>query len=277
MISAHGVAGPNMLAEQHAHEFDSRLDFDGPTHSYMLDGTLPCTSVTTVVANAFPKFDPAAAIATMKTGRRWDPAHPLFAMSDKDIMDKWKQTGTEAAHAGTALHEHLDSILNLPGELWKDAVAESVAAGSPVELQTCALPFLQTMLKDGGRPYRTEWRIFSAADRVAGTVDALVQEADGTFTLYDWKRSSSIKWDNHYETALPPLRHIPNSKLAKYSLQLNLYRHLLEQQMRIPVARMRVVAFHPDLPHGCHVYPVDRMEKETAELLKMRRALLKSK
>jgi len=256
-----------MLSEQNPHDFDGRLEFDGPTHSYILDGSHPCTSVTTVVANAFPRFDAAVAIAKMKAGRRWDPTHAFFAMSDEDIMARWKQTGSDAAHAGTTLHEHLDTVLNLPGELWKDAIAESVAAGSPSELQTCVVPFLQTLLERGARPYRTEWRIFSTAHKVAGTVDALFEEPDGTFTLYDWKRSCSIKWDNHYETALPPLRHLPNSKLAKYSLQLNLYRHLLEQQMDIPVARMYVVAFHPELPRKHHVYPVDRMDKEITALL----------
>lgn len=38
-------------------------------------------------------------------------------------------------------------------------------------------------------PYRTEWMIYDDKHWLAGTLDLLVEEMDGTFTMYDWKRS----------------------------------------------------------------------------------------
>lgn len=253
-----------MLAGQNAHDQDGRLAFDSAAHTYLLDGKHPCRSVTSVVAGAFPKFDPDEALGLMRGGSRWNPTHPLFAMSNEDIKRQWAETGANAREAGTRLHEHLDSILNLPRSYWGEAITESMAAGGPAELDA-ARAFLNT-LPPGSAPFRTEWSIFSARDKMAGTVDALFLEPDGTFTLYDWKHAKALKWDNPYRTAHPPLRHLPDSKLARYTLQLNCYRHMLETQMSIPINRMLIVAIHADYDGGYHVYPVGRMEKEVEAL-----------
>lgn len=255
-----------MLAAENAHEQEGRLVFDSAAHTYLLDGKHVCRNVTSIVAGAFPKFDPDEAIRLMRSGSRWDPTHPMFAMTAEDIKQQWQERGECAREAGTRLHDHLDSILNLPRTLWDEAIAESVAAGGPADL-VAARAFLRT-LPPGSAPFRTEWSIFSARDRIAGTVDALFREPDGTFTLYDWKRAKALKWDNPYRTANPPLRHLPDSKLARYTLQLNLYRHMLETQLSIPISHMRIVAIHEDYDGGYHVYPVERMEKEIEALVR---------
>ena len=56
------------------------------------------------------------------------------------------------------------------------------------------------------------------------------------------------------------LTHIPSSNFWKYSLQLNLYRALLEKQGK-KVNRMYIVCFHPD--HlNFQKYEVGRMDVE---------------
>ena len=71
--------------------------------------------------------------------------------------------------------------------------------------------------------------------------------ADGTFCLIDWKRSKEIKYDAYSNKKMKdPFSMLPDSNFGKFSLQLNLYKMLLERNYGLIVSKMMIAVFHPN-------------------------------
>jgi hypothetical protein len=52
--------------------------------------------------------------------------------------------------------------------------------------------FLQFVHDYDIHPYRQEWPVYDTELNIAGTIDMICKETDGTFTIYDWKRSGKV-------------------------------------------------------------------------------------
>ena len=59
------------------------------------------------------------------------------------------------------------------------------------------------------KPYRTEWMIFDEDLKLAGSIDMVYENPDGTLSIYDWKRSKDISKVNGW------------NKFAKQSIDLS--------------------------------------------------------
>lgn len=59
----------------------------------------------------------------------------------------------------------------------------------------------------------------------------------------------------------PPLDHLDNCDGVKYSLQLNLYKYILETYYNIPISNMTVATFHPLLDQY-YMLPVPHYQHE---------------
>ena len=44
-------------------------------------------------------------------------------------------------------------------------------------------------------PYRTEWKVYDKFLKMAGSIDLVSKNRDGTYDLWDWKRTKAVK---HY-------------------------------------------------------------------------------
>ena len=104
----------------------------------------------------------------------------------------------------------------------------------------------------GWTPFRTEWSIYDDASLVGGQVDALYVDDAGCLHMLDWKRSSkdlspTAKNWGRYGRAGGPLAHVKDTPFHRYSVQLNLYKHILENHYPGlgPIASMHLVQFHP--------------------------------
>jgi hypothetical protein len=69
---------------------------------------------------------------------------------------------------------------------------------------------------------------------------------DGTFAIYDWKRSKEIKFENKYQKGLSPISHLHDCNYWHYSLQLNIYRRILEKFYNVVVSELALVILHPN-------------------------------
>jgi len=120
-------------------------------------------------------------------------------------------------------------------------------------------------------PYRTEWKVYHSRFKLAGTVDAVFQKPDGSFLLVDWKRSKKIKKDNPWQKCFAPLGHLPDCNFSKYSLQVNVYKFILESEYSLSISQMSVVGLHPENANGSYLcFEVPILEEEVGALLKQR-------
>lgn len=111
--------------------------------------------------------------------------------------------------------------------------------------------FLAWMESRGHVPFRTELTMSVPALRVCGQADFVAKKADGTYVLYDWKRTASMKHDgkdpysDRAAPLLPPWSHRRNTSRDKYTIQLNLYRQFIKSY-GLEVTEMYLVCFHKD-------------------------------
>ena len=107
-------------------------------------------------------------------------------------------------------------------------------------------------------PYRSEWEVFTDSlepfpserkIKLCGSIDMVFRrKSDGKFVIYDWKRSKEIKSENSYESGLSPLEHLPDTNYWHYTMQLNVYKWILEKYYGLEVADLYLVIIHPDQP-----------------------------
>jgi ATP-dependent exoDNAse (exonuclease V) beta subunit len=103
---------------------------------------------------------------------------------------------------------------------------------------------------------------------MAGTIDLVCACPDGTYEIYDWKRSNKVNPTevNRWASGLNGLEHLTDTSYSHYCLQQNLYRYMLERNYGIRISRMNLVVLHPDYS-SYRIVPVPRMDSEVAIIL----------
>ncbi len=207
---------------------------------YYLDGAPLGSSVTGVIHHFFEKFDSDEIISRMKRSRKWRPGNPSYDkyahMSDAEIKQHWSEVGGEAAELGTEMHANIENFYN-----------EDPHDESPKEFGLFS-EFHKTHVENLDlEAFRAEWVIYSDEHRVAGCIDMVYRNPKtGNYILADWKRSKEIKESHPFGTkGNPPLQDLDDCNWVKYSVQLNLYKWILENCYGLSVEEMWLVILHP--------------------------------
>ena len=186
----------------------------------------------------FPHFDPDATIKKMMRSPKW-PQSKYYGMTAQAIKDQWSNSGKEASEAGTAMHLGIEQFHNSAEDIIDPAVKE-----------TPEWRYFQNYwreCRDDLEPYRTEWEVWSEDHKLAGSIDMIYRKkSDGTFVIYDWKRSKDIKTDSPFEKGYAPVDHLPNTNYWHYTLQLNVYRWFLQTHYGLKVSDLYLIILHPD-------------------------------
>lgn len=244
-------------------EQDGKLSFNEEEHIYSLGGIEFC-SVSNIVSKFFREFD-AVGISLKKCyGNELEAAK---------LREVWESKGSVASQAGTFLHKQIEDYLN--GKEIPDLLCDVCYQGNYVKCsQRLDISREWSYFKAFERntpfvPFRTEWRIYDADARVAGTLDFVCACPDGTYEIYDWKRSNKIDPTerNPWANGLNGLEHLTDTSYSHYCLQQNLYRYMLQKNYGLKVSRMNLVVLHPELP-TYRVVPIPPMEREVETILK---------
>ena len=77
--------------------------------------------------------------------------------------------------------------------------------------------------------------------------------------------------ENTFQSGFGPVSHFPDSNYWHYTLQLNLYRWLLEKHYGIVVSEMALVIMHPNNANYKR-YKLNRLDEEIEGVIEARRA-----
>lgn len=106
----------------------------------------------------------------------------------------------------------------------------------------------------------TEYTVSDKELGITGTVDALFVDRYGIYHIVDWKRTVSTFG---FERGRGVVSHLYDSRLNKFSLQLHLYRTLLERSSFL-IGNLLVVGLQP---RGLNVHAANNLELETTRIL----------
>jgi hypothetical protein len=259
------------LTRIHHHPRDDHISFDEPTHKYYVNGSCQGNiSCTGFVHEFFGHFDPKAIIAKMRRGPNWATSK-YYGKTDKQIMDEWSANGKTASEAGTAMHLAIEQFLHGSPEQIKPPVLESVE-----------WKYFMKFWKDCGddlEPYRSEWEVFTDSVqpsnerkiKLCGSIDMVFRrKSDNKYVIYDWKRSKEIKSDNPFGCGLAPLEHLPDTNYWHYTMQLNVYKWILETYYGLEIADLYLVIIHPDNPSYRRMR-LNIMTSEVEDMIECRR------
>ena len=238
------------LTELHRHPRDAHIAFDEPTHKYYVNGSCQGNiSCTGFIHEFFGHFDGKKILTKMRKGPNWATSK-YYGKTDEEIMAEWSANGKEASAAGTAMHLAIEQYMH-------GAYSEI----DPVVQTTPEWKYFQKFWDECGHdlePYRSEWEVFTDAlepfqgerkIKLCGSIDMVYRrKSDGKFVIYDWKRSKEIKSENPFGSGLAPLEHLPDTNYWHYTMQLNVYKWILEQYYGLEVADLYLVILHPDAP-----------------------------
>ena len=254
-----------ILSTKNAHERDRNLVFDEPTHKYTIitDSESKYTSVTTWNHSHFPHFDADKIIKKMMLGANWNPKNKYWGKTAEQIKEGWSQNGADVSQLGTALHYRIECFMNEDLEyedgescdythnelleVYEDSESESVLKS---DIKVVEWEYFIQFVKEHLhlKPYRTEWMIYDEDLKLAGSIDMVYENTDGSLSIYDWKRAKDITKFNYYkETATTEcIQWIPNTNYWHYSLQLNTYKAILERKYGKIVKSLFLVRLHPN-------------------------------
>jgi len=172
-----------------------------------------------IIANGNPKYDGMTAI---------------------EIKSKWDRESKLACNLGTQMHNAIELYYNnVPGikkaTAWEGLDAECSQFDEFITFQENA----------GLTPYRTEWQVFDEDTHLRGFIDMVFKNKAGNYEIYDWKRVKEIKKSGFSALRHSALCHLGDCNYWHYTIQLNLYKYILESNYDMKIDGMYLVAFYP--------------------------------
>jgi ATP-dependent exoDNAse (exonuclease V) beta subunit len=241
----------NVLALSNPHERDKHIRFTEEGHKYTIltDPDSKYTSVTTWNHSHFPHFDADAIIKSMMKGKGWKVGHKYWGLTADQIKKQWADSGASASGAGTALHFDIECFMNnqlIPYPY----THKQLRVDTPSTNDSLEWKYFLEFIKDMPhlKPYRTEWTVYNEDLKLAGSIDMVYENPDGTLSIYDWKRAKDITRINVYNKfALTySISHMPDSNFWHYALQLNTYKAIIESKYDKRVTDLFLVRLHPE-------------------------------
>jgi hypothetical protein len=269
-----------VLSTYHSHDRDKYITFIEKDHTYIIsfDPNVKYTSVTTWNHEYFSKFDADVIIQKMMNSKSWKPGHKYWGMTPDEIKTMWNNNSASVISAGTELHFQIECFHNQPSlqvgysnlELYNLYKKDKASYTNSLEWQ-----YFIKFIKDHThlRPYRTEWCIFHEEAKLSGSIDMVYKNPDGTYSIYDWKRSKQIIRFNSFNVFAnsPIICHLPDSNFWQYALQLNTYKFILESKYDIQIHSMFLVRMHPDAPEETYeLIELPDLQNEIRELVEER-------
>jgi len=254
------------LSTINPHERDTLIKFYTYGHRYeiLCDMKSRYTSVTTWIHTHFPKFNADEIIQKMFNGKNWNPQNKYWGMTADEIKNSWKKSGESSCTLGTNLHEKIELFMNINIDInnpnnpnnssnhtLSDLVRNNIYNSDNPEWQYF-LHFAEDY--PDLKPYRTEWMIFDEELKIAGSIDMVFENSDGTLSIYDWKRCKEINRENTWNkfASNELISHLPDTNYWHYSLQLNTYKAILERKYGKTVKELYLVKLHPEDPNNSY-------------------------
>ena len=250
-----------MLKIKNKHERDDNIIFIEEGHKYFVNGDDSFISVTTYIHTHFKQFDSEIIINKMKKSKNWKQSK-YFGMTNYEIKKLWDDNGKNASSLGTKLHNDIEFFYN-EIEIINDSIE-----------WTYFKNFYNNNINK--TPYRTEWTIYDENLKICGSIDMIFINDDGTLSIYDWKRCKEIKLKNDYNeySVTPSIKHLHDCNYIHYTLQLNIYKKLIERNYGFTVKDLHIVCMHPDNDNNNYIeYKLPILNEEIDKLFQERLCL----
>lgn len=225
----------------------NRIKFYEAGHKYLIDGKEAPLSVTRLIGLFSPIFE------------REKIAKNIARSSKQDvsvILNKWEYEKDLACAKGNIFHNYVDNYLAN-----KVCNIDFTEAHSIIDKPLDRIYFYETVdklkiqfddfyhnfYKNKFLHLKSEFVVGDLDDtNICGTIDNLsINKETGNLTILDYKTNKKIDTTSKYNSSFaPPIDHIPHCKLATYSLQIGIYKYIIEKHTSFKVDTGYIVWFN---------------------------------
>ena len=280
------------LKHRNLDERDQNIQFFEEGHKYTIltDPNSQYTSVTTWCHSHFPHFDADKIIQNMMKSKGWKEGHKYWGLTPDQIKSQWNNNKNSVAGAGTNMHFEIECFMNnehlASGYTHKNlydlymyelSLYESYSDTLDIDSEkSVEWKYFINYVKNTPdfKPYRTEWTIYHEDLKLAGSIDMIYENPDGTLDIYDWKRCKEITRINNFNkfAVAKCISQFPDSNFWHYSLQLNIYKAILEEKYNKKVRNLCLVKLHPDNEENNYeIIPLPILTNEIKQLFEERK------
>lgn len=219
---------------------DNNFTFDEESHTYRYSGT-KYDSVTTYLKNFKIPFDRDYWSKKKAEERGVDVSV---------ILQEWQSKANDATSLGTKVHKFIE-------DFWSGSNPELPEPGTPYRERVDKFMEIYDRKLKVLVPLKSELKVFSRKWRLAGTIDQPFLFWDESrqkmfLIIGDWKTNGDFKHDDHpkgrYKKLLRPFSTLWENNLNEYSIQISLYRLILEDE----------VGIETESGFLCHIGPDDK-------------------
>lgn len=184
----------------------------------------PYISATELIDHFMPPVSPEILAENIKVTNK---KSPYYSKTKEEIIDIMEDNIKTYTIKGSKIHDLISQYYNdIP-----------IIDPPPLFKQ-----FLRFEKKNKLTPYRDEWTVFDAKTRIVGTVDmAFINQTNNTLVLYDWKITKSYKICQNLLYGNDILKDIPNTKYWKWTIQLNIYKKIIETTYQRKVSEIHAL------------------------------------
>lgn len=224
----------DFLSSKNKHLRDNNISFQEEGHIYDINGDKTYTSVTTWIHSLFEHFDADKIIDKMMNSKNWTN-NKYYGKTSEEIKNIWEINRDISAKAGTKLHYDIECTYN------------NIKVDNDSQEFKYFLDFYEDY-KNTLEPFRTEMLVYYEELKLSGSIDMIFKCKDGTYEIYDWKRSKEILKSSNFNKWIKSevVSHIPDTNYWHYSLQLNTYKYILQKKYDMKVGNLYLVVLHPD-------------------------------
>jgi ATP-dependent exoDNAse (exonuclease V) beta subunit len=227
--------------------FDNDITLIEPEHKYILesDPNFEFKSVTEVAAEYFEPFDKLAIATKLVTTNV-----KYSGMEVDELIQNWD----EARDYGTKVHGEIESFIN-------DGISPDTDEAA------VAINWLDKYKMKSHIEIFSEVRVYSKELKLAGSIDIVAYDKKSeTFEIIDWKTAKTIsttsfdgKMGTHSIT-----NHLMDCKFVHYSMQLSLYRYLIEKFYGLKVNNQLIAQINK---FTCVAHVADYYRKEVIDII----------
>jgi len=223
---------------------DPNFLFEEESHTYTYD-RIKLDSVTTFLKTFKEPFQRDYWIKEKARQRGVDPSV---------IENEWTSAANKSTKLGTNIHKWIE-------DFWTGLDPEMPIEEEEIERVNKFKALYESKLKNLV-PLQSELKIFSRKWRLAGTIDQpflMWDEKQNKILLLigDWKTNKEFKHDEHpkgrYKKLLRPFHTLYENQHNEYSIQISLYRLIIEEELNIETGGGFLVHIGPEGP--AKIYP----------------------
>ena len=197
----------------------NKIVFDSKSHTYKYENQ-SLIPVTSIVKWLTPEFRGDTIIETkaIETGR-----------SKSDIQADWDTKRDAGLDKGTRVHAYIENVIEGKDQRLIISINEYLHEMKQFDIAWGKMCSNLSAVLD-----KKEWMIGDTELGVAGRVDAVlyvISNSNKKRCLFDWKTGKFMVRKYARETMLPPFDDLPCCEEVRYSIQLSLYRLIIERNL----------------------------------------------